>query len=223
MQARMDANVIWIEGARTANPSFVPALRKKGLHIEVVPSGSAALALIDIINPHFIIINAASFRSSGIRVCRTLRMSAESLPIIVIENPDHPFTDKTIPNVILSLPFTSRKLVNRIKLFIPAEGKNVLKAGPIQLDMERKHVICEDREAQLNPRLSSLLQTLMEHVGDVVLREELFRHVWRTEYTGDTRTLDVHISWLRRAIEENPRQPNYLKTIRGVGYRLDIE
>ncbi len=223
MQARMDANVIWIEGARTANPSFVPALRKKGLHIEVVPSGSAALALIDIINPHFIIINAASFRSSGIRVCRTLRMSAESLPIIVIENPDHPFTDKTIPNVILSLPFTSRKLVNRIKLFVPAEGKNVLKAGPIQLDMERKHVICEDREAQLNPRLSSLLQTLMEHVGDVVLREELFRHVWRTEYTGDTRTLDVHISWLRRAIEENPRQPNYLKTIRGVGYRLDIE
>ncbi len=223
MQARMDANVIWIEGARTANPSFVPALRKKGLHIEVVPSGSAALALIDIINPHFIIINAASFRSSGIRVCRTLRMSAESLPIIVIENPDHPFTDKTIPNVILSLPFTSRKLVNRIKLFVPAEGKNVLKAGPIQLDMERKHVICEDREAQLNPRLTSLLQTLMEHVGDVVLREELFRHVWRTEYTGDTRTLDVHISWLRRAIEENPRQPNYLKTIRGVGYRLDIE
>ncbi len=223
MQAKMDANVIWIEGARTANPSFVPALRKKGLHIEVVPSGSAALALIDIINPHFIIINAASFRSSGIRVCRTLRMSAESLPIIVIENPDHPFTDKTIPNVILSLPFTSRKLVNRIKLFVPAEGKNVLKAGPIQLDMERKHVICEDREAQLNPRLTSLLQTLMEHVGDVVLREELFRHVWRTEYTGDTRTLDVHISWLRRAIEENPRQPNYLKTIRGVGYRLDIE
>lgn len=223
MQARMDANVIWIEGARTANPSFVPALRKKGLHIEVVPSGSAALELIDINNPHFIIINAASFRSSGIRVCRTIRMSAESLPIIVIENPDHPFTDKTIPNVILSLPFTSRKLVNRIKPFVPAEGKNVLKAGPIQLDLERKHVICEDQETQLNPRLTSLLQTLMKHVGDVVLREDLFRHVWRTEYTGDTRTLDVHISWLRRAIEENPRQPKYIKTIRGVGYRLDIE
>ena len=223
MQVRMNANVIWIEGARTANPSFVPALRKKGLHIEVVPSGSAALELIDTTNPHFIIINAASFRSSGIRVCRTIRISAETLPIIVIENPDHPFTDNTLPNVILSLPFTSRKLVNRIKPFVPAEGKNVVVAGPIKLDLERKNVVCEDREAQLNPRLTSLLQTLMEHVGDVVLREELFRHVWRTEYTGDTRTLDVHISWLRSAIEENPRKPKYLKTIRGVGYRLDIE
>ena len=108
-------------------------------------------------------------------------------------------------------------------LIVPAEGKNVLIAGPIRLDLERKHVVCEDRESQLNPRLTTLLKTLMEHVGDVVLREELFRHVWRTEYTGDTRTLDVHISWLRRAIEANPRKPKYLKTIRGVGYRLDIE
>ena len=156
-------------------------------------------------------------------MCRTIRLSADTLPIIVIENPDHPFTDNTIPNVILSLPFTSRKLVNRIKPFVPAEGKNVLIAGPIRLDLERKHVVCEDRESQLNPRLTTLLKTLMEHVGDVVLREELFRHVWRTEYTGDTRTLDVHISWLRRAIEANPRKPKYLKTIRGVGYRLDIE
>lgn len=223
MQVRMNANVIWIEGARTGNPSFVPALRNKGLHIEVVPSGSAALELIKETNPHFVIINAASFRSSGIRVCRTIRISADNLPIIVIENPDHPFTDNTIPNVILSLPFTSRKLVNRIKPFVPAEGKDVLVAGPIKLDLERKHVACEDREAQLNPRLTSLLKTLMEHAGDVVLRETLFHHVWRTEYYGDTRTLDVHISWLRSAIEENPRKPKYLKTIRGVGYRLDIE
>jgi DNA-binding response OmpR family regulator len=62
----------------------------------------------------------------------------------------------------------------------------------------------------------------MEHVGEVMERQRLFREVWKTEYTGDTRTLDVHISWLRDIIEENPRQPHYLKTIRGVGYRLDV-
>jgi DNA-binding response OmpR family regulator len=56
----------------------------------------------------------------------------------------------------------------------------------------------------------------------VVERERLFREVWETEYTGDTRTLDVHISWLRHAIEENPRKPMVLKTLRGVGYRLDV-
>ena len=62
----------------------------------------------------------------------------------------------------------------------------------------------------------------MRRHGEVVQREELFRKVWNTEYTGDTRTLDVHISWLRQAIEQDPRNPEYLKTIRGVGYRLDV-
>jgi len=62
----------------------------------------------------------------------------------------------------------------------------------------------------------------MQHPGEVIERGQLFREVWNTEYTGDTRTLDVHISWLREALEENPRQPTFLKTIRGVGYRLDV-
>jgi DNA-binding response OmpR family regulator len=61
----------------------------------------------------------------------------------------------------------------------------------------------------------------MQHRGEVVERENLFRQVWNTEYIGDTRTLDVHISWLRQAIEQDPRRPRYLRTIRGVGYRLD--
>jgi DNA-binding response OmpR family regulator len=64
---------------------------------------------------------------------------------------------------------------------------------------------------------------LMENTGEVLERKNLFRRVWKTEYTGDTRTLDVHISWLRRAIEHDPRRPRFLKTIRGVGYRLDID
>jgi DNA-binding response OmpR family regulator len=61
----------------------------------------------------------------------------------------------------------------------------------------------------------------MRHPGEVIERSKLFKEVWNTEYTGDTRTLDVHISWLREVLEENPRQPVFLKTIRGVGYRLD--
>jgi DNA-binding response OmpR family regulator len=63
----------------------------------------------------------------------------------------------------------------------------------------------------------------MEHPGEILEREQLFRQVWHTEYTGDTRTLDVHISWLRYALEEDPRHPVLIKTVRGVGYRLDVE
>jgi len=62
---------------------------------------------------------------------------------------------------------------------------------------------------------------LLLHAGEAVDRHSLFSEVWETTYTGDTRTLDVHISWLREALEENPRKPQFLKTIRGVGYRLD--
>jgi DNA-binding response OmpR family regulator len=63
----------------------------------------------------------------------------------------------------------------------------------------------------------------MKHPGEVLERESLFKQVWNTQYTEDTRTLDVHISWLRKALEENPRKPKYLKTVRGVGYRLDTD
>ncbi len=63
----------------------------------------------------------------------------------------------------------------------------------------------------------------MDHPGELIDRKELFRQVWDTAYTVDTRTLDVHVSWLRQAIEEDPRHPKFIKTIRGMGYRLDIE
>ena len=68
-----------------------------------------------------------------------------------------------------------------------------------------------------------LLKALMDRPGEVIDRQELFRMVWETGYTGDTRTLDVHISWLRQAMEEDPRHPRFIKTVRGVGYRLDVE
>jgi DNA-binding response OmpR family regulator len=67
-----------------------------------------------------------------------------------------------------------------------------------------------------------LLKILLLSPGIVIEREEIFRNVWETEYTADTRTLDVHISWLRKIIEQDPRHPRFIKTIRGIGYRLDV-
>jgi DNA-binding response OmpR family regulator len=79
-----------------------------------------------------------------------------------------------------------------------------------------------DKEAQLTPKTADLLEMLMKHPGEVIKREHLFSKVWETDFTDDTRTLDVHISWLRRAIEQNPRKPQLIKTLRGIGYRLDV-
>jgi DNA-binding response OmpR family regulator len=217
----MKARILWVEGNRTEYKSFVPSLRKKEYLVEQVPTGRAAVARLVEIDPDLVVVNAASLRSSGKRICNEIRKKSNELPIVLITSPEHKTSNIASANVILELPFTSRKLLNRIIPLLPGDGKNTLHVGLIRLDLELKRVRCLGREARLTPRLCRLLQVLLLHAGEAVERQRLFSEVWDTQYTADTRTLDVHISWLREAIEENPRQPQFLKTIRGVGYRLD--
>lgn len=219
----MKAKLLWIEGKRADSPSFIPGLRRKGYAIESVSTGKAALESFAKVDPDVVVVNAASMRTSGKRICQALRDEAQKLPVLLIASPDYPVgKDEVVADIVLELPFTLRKLVNRIVPMLPGDEADMMHAGSIHLDMERNWVRCEERESKLTPRLARLLQALMEQPGEVLERESLFRHVWSTEYTGDTRTLDVHISWLRGAIEADPRKPRFLKTIRGVGYRLDI-
>ncbi len=216
-----DAIILIIEGRQAEIPSFATDLQKKGFDVETAKSGSDAISRLKKIAPHLVVVNAASLRSSGVRICRSLRDKNNKLPIILVIE-EGKTVSKDSADVILNLPFTAQKLSNRIKPLLPGDGKNVLQSGPIRLDTERRRVRCLSKNSKLTPRLVSLLQTLMEHHGEVVERENLFKKVWETDYTGDTRTLDVHISWLRRAIELDPLKPKFLKTIRGVGYRLDV-
>ena len=218
----MKAKILWIEGKRADSPSFIPGLRKKEFHVETVPSGSAALERIADYHPDLVVVNAASLRTSGTRICNSIYEKANRIPIILITTENNLPSKDIGAKVVLSLPFTIRKLVNRIIPFVPGDNNNILHVGPIRLDMERNQVHCQNREKMLTPRLARLLQILMQHPGQVLERERLFREAWSTEYTGDTRTLDVHISWLRQAIEEDPRKPRFLKTIRRMGYRLDV-
>lgn len=222
ISSKTKVKILWIEGRRAGGPAFVPKLRKKGYDVETVPTGKAALAQLSSIDPDLAVVDAASLRTTGTRICTSLHSRANSLPIVLIANPERSVPEEVDANVVLELPFTIRKLVNRVVSLTPGGSERVVEAGPIVLDLDRRQVRCEDREAHLTPRLTRLLRTLMEHPGEVMEREDLFRQVWRTEYTGDTRTMDVHVSWLRKAIEENPRNPQFLKTIRGVGYRLDV-
>jgi len=210
-----------IESRHAEIPSFAADLQKKGFDVETAQSGSQALARLKEISPSITIVNAASLRSTGLRICQALREKDPKLPVILILGTDNN-VDKDAADAVLVLPFTVQKLVNRIKPLLPGDGKNVLHVGPVRLDLEHRRVRSLNKSTKLTPRLVSLLQMLMEHHGEVVEREVLFKKVWETDYTGDTRTLDVHISWLRRAIELDPVRPKFLKTMRGVGYRLDI-
>lgn len=216
-----DATILIIEGRQAEIPSFATDLQKKGFDVETAKSGSDAISRLKKIAPHLVVVNAASLRSSGVRICRSLHDKNDKLPIILVLE-EGKTVSKDSADVILNLPFTVQKLSNRIEPLLPGDGKNVVQSGPIRLDTERRRVRCLGKNSKLTPRLVTLLQILMEHHGEVVERENLFKKVWETDYTGDTRTLDVHISWLRRAIELDPLKPKFLKTIRGVGYRLDV-
>ena len=218
----MKAKILWIEGKRAFGPYFIPDLRKKDFTVEIVSTGKAANQYLSEDKFDVVVLNAATFRTSGKRICNDIRNTWEKLPILMIANPDKPVSKDIGADVLLELPFTIRKLVNRINPMLPHSSNKVLRTGPIHLDLERRIVRCKEKEAHLTPRLTSLLRIFMQHPNEVLEREDIFRKIWNTEYTGDTRTLNVHISWIRQAIEPDPRKPRYLITIRSVGYRLDI-
>jgi DNA-binding response OmpR family regulator len=219
----MKARILWVEGKRNRknNPSYISTLRKKEYEVEIAPNRNDALLRIYEAKPDLVVVNALTLRTSGKKICNEIHDKITELPILLITDSEQHLSGKIAADLILELPFTSRKLLNRIVSLIHGDGKILLHIGWIRLDLERKRVRCQDREYNLTPKLTKLLKVLMDHNGEVVKREILFSEVWDTNYTGDTRSLDVHISWLREALEENPRKPQFLKTIRGVGYRLD--
>jgi DNA-binding response OmpR family regulator len=217
----MATKLLWIAGSRNSTPSFIPGLRNKGYQVETAQTGVAALARIPNMNPDLVVVDAASRRTSCRRICRALRDLRDDLPILLIC--DEETNGSVAANQILVLPFTLRKLVNRIRALVPQEGEKVLEAGALTFFPESNKVRSAGGEMQqLTPLLAALLKAFVEHPGEVVEREQLFREVWRTDYVKDTRTLDVHMSWLRGKIEANPRKPRLLKTVRGVGFRLDV-
>jgi len=218
----MKASILLIEGKRSDYPTFSYGLQQKGYEVELVPNGNSAVARLSEAYPDLAVVNAASLRTNGRRICQTLRKELDGLPIILITDQPATTLGDVQANVILNLPFTIQKLINRIKPLLPAEEKNLLHVGPIRLDLEQHQVRCMGKQSKLTPRMIALLRLLMEKKGEVIERDLLFRQVWDTEYTVDTRTLDVHISWLRGALEADPRHPRFLKTVRGVGYRLDV-
>lgn len=218
----MKAKILLVEGKHTDRPSFVSGLTKKGYQVESTPNGSAALLRLKDAMPNVVIVDAASMRTSGKRICQSLRKQYPDLPIVLILDENAENDDKGTANILLRMPFTPQKLINRIKPLLPARQADVLQAGPLQLDMQHRIVRCNNKQARLTPRLMTLLRIFMEHPGEVLERQNLFCQVWETTYAGDMRTLDVHVSWLRQAIEEDPRHPVFLVTLRGQGYRLDI-
>lgn len=211
-------HILLVERRRSAHKSFAEALRRR-FQVTSVISGKQAVALAVSLHPSVIVVDSISLNSPGDRIVRLIK--AEQ-PAPVIHLAEQPIPSEA--DVLLEAPVSTRRLTAALgRLIAPARNAPAaLVVGPFHLDAERRVLVMSGRETQLSPKLAQLFEVFLRHPGETLDRKQLMEVVWQTDYMGDTRTLDVHIRWIRRVIEADPAHPRYLKTVRGTGYRLEI-
>ncbi len=216
------ATILLIESDRAGSHSYAPILERKGYSVQIHNKVRQAVEAALKNPPDLVILDAASMRTSGTRMCRAARMHLDGIPIILVSPAGSRPDPGNGASVTLVHPFTPRKLLNRVRRLLPGDDSFMIEVGPIRLNLAQRRVNALDKEARLTPKQVKLLEVFLLNPGRLMSRKTLLRRVWQTDYLGDTRTLDVHMSWLRKAIEPDPRNPIFLKTIRGMGYRFDL-
>jgi DNA-binding response OmpR family regulator len=217
------ANILLIESSRASVPSYASALEKKGYSVEIHHKVDPAIKAAQSEPPDIVILDAASMRTSGTRMCRVIRTKLNGLPIILVSPKNSEPDPSNGASITLVHPFTPRKLLNRVARLLPGDDSYMLEVGPIRLNLAQRKVLVYGKESRLTPKQTKLLEVFMLNPGRLLTRKSLIKQVWQTDYIGDTRTLDVHMSWLRSAVEKDSSRPKLLRTIRGMGYRLDIQ
>jgi DNA-binding response OmpR family regulator len=211
--------IMLVEGPAAGEASVSGMFGGTEFHLDVVTSVKAALLQAAQALPGVVIYDSGTLEQAG--GCLKLHNEYATLPIIHIypagskPNPDNGAT------VHLTRPLSKRKLLNRVQRLLPAgeDAQKLLQAGDVTLDLGRRLVtVAAVGEYLMTPRQTELLAQFLQRPGELITRKQLMKVVWQTEYMADTRTLDVHIRWVRERIEENPSKPRRLLTKRGKGY-----
>jgi DNA-binding response OmpR family regulator len=220
-----EATVLLIEGKRAGNDTLFAALTKEELLVNPFHTGSAAYAWAEDHETDIVVFDASSMRSNGVRSCRRLRSLLPNTPIIHCREEGELEDSSAEADVYLVRPFTSRKVLNRIKTLLPTDDwkQEIARAGDITFYPSKRSVDVNGQgEQRLTPKLACLLDVFLRNPNEILGREKLMHDVWDTDFMGDTRTLDVHIRWVREVIEEDPAKPVLLKTVRGKGYIFSV-
>jgi DNA-binding response OmpR family regulator len=179
-----------------------------------------ALQLVRAQPPVALLVELEQKPASRLRFCEVVRYRLPTVTILAV-------TAKTPGNGfafdgVINLPLIPEQVVKTLQLLGTKRAEHLLRQGPIALNMATRTVVTANGQYTMTPKQCALLKLLMAEHGQVVERRKIMEMVWETDYLEDTRTLDVHIRWLRERIEPNPSKPIYLKTVRGVGYCLDV-
>lgn len=204
-------------------------LRAEGFQVEDAQDGDAGLSRAMNESFDLVILDVMLPGKSGFDVCRELRQAAIGVPILMLTARGE-VIDKVVglqlgADDYLTKPFDMMELLARIAALLrraPAaqRGSGTVEFGDVRVDFRRAEITRKGRPVDVSAREFQLLAYLTERRGETVSRDELLREVWGYSYASGTRTVDVHMAWLRQKLEENPRHPEYLLTVRGFGYRF---
>lgn len=227
----MAEKILIVDDEKPIVDSIKYTLYKEGYNVVVSYDGEDALEKVKKENPDLIILDIMLPKLSGLEVCRIIRRTS-NVPIIMLtakgEDMDRVVGLELGADDYVAKPFSMRELVARIKAVLrrakvsssQSKAKEKLEFDEVVIDIKGRIVLKRGNPVDLSPKEFDLLVTLAENEGRVMSREYLLTHVWGDDFYGDDRTVDVHIRWLREKLEDDPSNPKYIQTVRGIGYIL---
>ena len=233
--------VLVVEDEESYRQALESGLRAEGFEVELAADGFEGLRRYAARPPDVVLLDLLLPGMGGAEVCRRMRELA-GVPVIMVSaldaEPEVVAAFELGAEDFVTKPFRLRELVARIEAVlrrvsppelpapapaIPLVPAEVVVAGPVRVDFSRRRVTCRDAVVELSRREFDLLGLLLSPPGQVRTRHELIDRLWSGTDLADTRTLDTHIRRLRVKLEEDPADPEYLVTVRGVGFRFDAE
>jgi two-component system response regulator RegX3 len=225
-------NILLVEDEESFVDALTIGLDREGFDVAVARDGQQAVALFGKETFDIVLLDLMLPKMSGLDVCRQIRASSE-VPIIIVsakgEEVDMVLMLEIGADDYVTKPYRLRELVARIRAVLRrrethenvTEADDEIKLGPIRMDIDARRCYVNGEEIKLRKKEFALLRLLLENPGRVLTREVLIDRIWGSDYVGDTKTLDVHIKRLRTLIEDNPKNPEHITTVRGVGYRYE--
>ncbi len=215
-------------------PSFSEALsytlEKEGYDVVVAEDGLDAVDIFEREGADLVLLDLMLPGQSGTEVCRQIRLKS-NVPVIMLTAKDSEI-DKVVglelgADDYVTKPYSSRELLARVRAVLrrrvetEVDDGSMVTAGPVSMDIERHTVEVKGAPLSLPLKEFELLEMLLRNAGRVLTRGQLIDRVWGSDYVGDTKTLDVHVKRLRAKIEPDPSRPEFLITVRGLGYKFE--
>ncbi|MCE5315686.1 MAG: response regulator transcription factor [Armatimonadota bacterium] len=226
----MNNKILLIEDQAPIAESVADFLTSEGFKVETTGDGLSGLSVFRAFSPDLIVLDLMLPKLNGLDFCRIVRKES-NVPIVMLtaktEEIDRIIGLEFGADDYVPKPFSIHELTTRVKAVLCRAGNAreddqnvILEVGDVQLDLARRRVTIRGEQVYLPLKQFELLRALMSNKGRVLSREELFKRVWDADAAYDTGSLDVHIRWLRKKIEPDPSHPTYIRTVRGVGYRI---